>query len=98
GRGRGVMAGGRRPGGAGVHAAGRKTAVFPPAEPLQGGVDVKLVIRLRHETEPRLAIGKFRLSLTSLDGVDASADGVPEAVLTALRKAGGARLDREAVS
>src|SRR5262249_5629367 len=78
-----------------VHACGAQTAVFHLAEPLQGGSDVKLVIRLRHETEPRLAIGKFRLSLTGLAGVDEGADGVPEAVLTALRKAQDQRTPKE---
>src|SRR5207249_11982785 len=78
-----------------VYAAGADTAVFHLAEPLPGGPDTKLVIRLRHETMPRLAIGKFRLSLTSLDGVDESPDGVPEAVLTALRKAPEQRTPKE---
>lgn len=83
-----------------VHAAGPDTAVFHLAEPLQGGPDTKLVIRLRHETMPRLAIGKFRLSLTSWGAADPSPEGIPEAVLTALRKAPEQRTaaEREAIA
>jgi hypothetical protein len=66
---------------------GAADALFRLATPLAGGADTKLVIRLRHETKPRLGLGKFRLSLTSLDGVGVSDEGVPEKVLTALRKA-----------
>jgi hypothetical protein len=78
-----------------VYASGPDTAVFRLAEPLRGGPDTKLVIRLRHETMPRLSIGKFRLALSSLDEVDASADGVPEAILTALRKPAEQRTPKE---
>jgi hypothetical protein len=69
-----------------VYAAGTDTAVFYLAEPMRGGPDTKLVIRLRHETAPRLSIGKFQLSLTGQDGADPSQEGMPEAVLTARRK------------
>src|SRR5262249_20444394 len=59
-----------------------------------------LVIRLRHETKPRLAIGKFQLALTSLEGADTSPKGVPEAVLKALSKAPEQRTqaEREAIA
>jgi hypothetical protein len=78
-----------------IYAATPDTAVFHLAGPLRGGPDVKLGIRLRHETMPRLSIGKFRLSLTGLGEVDASADGVPEAVLAGLRKTPEQRTSKE---
>lgn len=78
-----------------VYASGADTAVFHLAEPLRGGPDTKLVIRLRHETQPRLAIGKFQLALTSLDGADTSMEGLPEAVLKALRKSPEQRATEE---
>jgi hypothetical protein len=66
---------------------GTGTAVFRPAEALSGGPDTKLIVRLRHETLPRLTIGKFRLWLTAHDDADTNEQGLPDKVLTALRKA-----------
>lgn len=70
----------------GIHGGYAPQAVFRLAEPVTGGPNTKLVVTLQQATKPRLAIGKFRLSLTGLDGVDRSAQGAPDAVLAVLRK------------
>ncbi|HEU4754748.1 MAG TPA: DUF1553 domain-containing protein, partial [Armatimonadota bacterium] len=74
---------------------GLRTAVFRLAEPLKGGPDTQLVVRIRHETRPRLAIGKFRLSLAGLDGADLGAQALPDRVLTAIRKPADQRTPAE---
>src|SRR5439155_23809049 len=68
-------------GGGGPH-----TAVFTLAEPLAGSPGSKLIVRLRHETRPRLAIGKFRVSLSRVEGADLRAPALPDGVLAAIRK------------
>jgi hypothetical protein len=72
-----------------------KTAVFRFDQPLQGGPDVHLVVRIHHEMEPRLAIGKFRLALSSVEHPDLNAQGLPDDVLAALRKDPGQRTPAE---
>jgi mono/diheme cytochrome c family protein len=74
---------------------GAPLAVLRLAEPVQGGAETRLVVRIRHETRPRLAIGKFRLSLTGFDWADLNAGGVPEDVLKALRKGADQRTPAE---
>jgi hypothetical protein len=78
---------GRPDTGWGQRSGAANTAVFRLAEPLVGSADTRLIIRLRHETKPRLAIGKFRLSLTGVAQADLSPQGLPDPVLAALRKA-----------
>lgn len=66
-------------------------AVFHLAEPLQGGPNVTLIVRLRHATKPHLTIGRFRLSLSSLPEADLNDRGAPDNVLAALVKEAGKR-------
>jgi hypothetical protein len=71
-----------------VHgSAGTHTAVFRLAEPLRGDAQTRLILRLRHETRPQLAIGRFRIALSRFETLDTSPAGVPDSVLAALRKA-----------
>jgi hypothetical protein len=78
-----------------VHGGFAPQAVFRLAEPIVGSPDTKLVVTLQQTTKPRLAIGKFRLSLTGLEGADRNPQGVPEAVLAALRKEPAQRTPEE---
>lgn len=80
-----------------VHGSGgTRTAVFRLAEPVRGGEGARLIVRLRHDAKPRLAIGKFRLSLSGRNQADLSAQGIPDTVLAALRKEGAQRTPDEA--
>jgi len=55
--------------------------------PLQAMADTVLTVRLRQESDYRKAtIGRFRLSLSRLEGATFDDNGVPEPVLVALRK------------
>jgi cytochrome c553 len=74
---------------------GEPSAVFRLAEPLRGGPETQLVIRLRHETKPRLSIGKFRLSVTGVDWANLNTEGVPDPVLKAIRKSPAERTPAE---
>ncbi len=74
---------------------GEKNAVFRFEKPLQGGSDVRLIVRLHHEARPRLSIGKFRLSLSGLEQPDLNPQGLPDNVLAALRKDPGRRTAAE---
>jgi hypothetical protein len=63
-----------------------REAVFHFAEPLQGGTNVSLTVRLRHESRfTRHTVGHFRLSLTSLELPPGAKNGVPEDVLKAIK-------------
>jgi len=73
-----------------------RTAAFRFAETLHGGPEVRLIVRIRHETKPRLSFGKFRLSLTDLEQADIGAQGVPDNVLAALKKDPAQRKPEEA--
>ncbi len=61
-------------------------AVFRLAEPLQGGPDTKLVIRIHQDAEPHHLLGRFRLSLSGVEEPDLSAQGIPDKVLAAIWK------------
>ena len=75
---------------------GTRTVVFRLREPVRPGADAKLVVRLRHETQPRLSIGKFRLSLSPVAGADLSPQSLPDAVWSAIRKPAAERTQAEA--
>lgn len=78
-----------------VHGGGGlRSAVVRLAEPVQGGPESRLVVRLRHETVPRLTIGKFRVSVAGF-AADLSPQGLPADVLTALRKPAAQRSAEE---
>ena len=63
-----------------------RRAVFQFAEPLRGGSNMLLSVRLRHNPHyPRQHIGKFRLALASMDDPNPDPQGLPEDVLKALK-------------
>jgi hypothetical protein len=65
-----------------------REAVFHFAEPLKGGINVTLTVRLRHESKfTRHTIGRFRLSLSSLEFPPVEKSGVPDDVLKAIKVA-----------
>lgn len=71
-------------------------AVFHFAEPLHGGTNLSLEVRLRHETKfARQTIGRFRLGLTALEWPPSGKTGVPEAVMKALKTAPEQRDDNQ---
>lgn len=79
-----------------VHGGGGlRTAVFQLAEPLAGGPETRLTLRIRHEAVPRLQMGRFRISLTGADAPDLSPQAVPDDVLAALRKPAASRTPAE---
>lgn len=56
------------------------------ADPWRGGVDSRLIIRLRHSpARPYQNLGRFRLSVHDLPDPDGNARSVPDAVLAALK-------------
>ena len=62
-------------------------AVFAFAKPLAAGPGTTLTVRLKFESSfKQHAIGRFRLSLTSLDHPDLATTGLPDAVAQALRQ------------
>jgi hypothetical protein len=67
------------------HHSADHRAVFQLAEPVTGGSNVVLVVSLRHETQPRRAVGRFRLAVIGLDWMPGDKAGVPEDVLKALK-------------
>lgn len=69
------------------HHSADHRVVFQLAEPVAGGTNVSIVVTLRHETQPRLAVGKFRLGLSSLSWMPADKSGLPDEVLKALKVA-----------
>jgi hypothetical protein len=78
-----------------VYGAAR-TAVFRLASPLTNvGPDTQFRVRLRHETAPRLAIGKFRVSFAESERADLSAKTLPDNALAAVRKDAAARTPDE---
>lgn len=61
-------------------------AVFAFAKPVAAGPGTTLTVRLKFESSfKQHAIGRFRLSLTSLDHPDLTTTGLPDAVAKALR-------------
>lgn len=63
-------------------------AVFYFAEAIQGGTNVTLTVRLRHESKfTRHTLGRFRLSLSSLEFPPGEKQGVPDDVLKAVKLA-----------
>ena len=63
-------------------------AVFYLAERLKGGTNVMLTVRLRHESKfTRHTIGRFRLSVSSLEFPPSEKGGVPEKVFEAIKVA-----------
>lgn len=63
-----------------------RRAAFMFAQPIKGGSNVTLTVRLKHSPKhPREQIGKFRLALTSMDHATFEKQGLPEDVLKALR-------------
>jgi len=65
---------------------GGETIVFRPAQPIRMAPGAQLVVHLRHQTKPYLAIGKLQISLSSLPQPDLSANGAPDDVLALIRK------------
>jgi hypothetical protein len=64
--------------------------------PLKATDDTILTVRLRHESEFRRAtIGRFRLALSHVEGATVDDSGVPEAVITVLRKPADKRTKKE---
>ena len=67
-------------------------AVFTFAKPVAAGPDRTLTVRLKFESSfKQHAIGRFRLSLTSIDHPDLTGSGLPDAVAKALRQPAAAR-------
>jgi hypothetical protein len=63
-------------------------AVFHFAEPIMGETNLTLTVRLRHESKyTRHTVGRFRLSVSSLEFPPAERNGVPDEVLKALKVA-----------
>lgn len=73
-----------------------RTAVFHLAQELSPPEGAKLIVRIRQEARAHLALGKFKISLSSVDHADLSGQGIPDPVLAALRKPGDQRTPAEA--
>ncbi|MBM3880699.1 MAG: DUF1553 domain-containing protein [Verrucomicrobia bacterium] len=72
-------------------------AAFGFAEPVAGGPETTLTIRLKHQSaHQRHNIGRFRLSLIGVDRPTLDPLGVPEGIAAALREPRGTRAPEKA--
>lgn len=62
------------------------TFAFRLKEPIQGGKDVRLIVRLVHGAMPHHEVGRFRVSLSSVPNADTNGNGIPDNVLALIRK------------